>query len=431
MKLRKIAMLLALSWIVQTGNAEGQVYIDFDEDVQSEQVPVDTTGMYVQDLMMPDYVYKMPLVFTGVQPLDTVSPFTVTISDDPSMIWVDKEMYKIRNVRKMRQRIFIDHPEYVHYNINNLPEPPKKFVAIVDPNNAILVVEDVETTIDEEHQAIEVEQKRYNWLNNFDGNIQFSQAYNSPNWYQGGNSHLNLLINANYNLKLNPIFYPNLLFDLNVQYKLAVNSTPDDQYRKYNISEELFQINSKFGVRASKSWFYTLTLQAKTQFLNNYQTNTTKMTASFLSPGDLNVGIGMTYNYQNPKKTLTFSASISPLSWNLKTCLNKRMNPADYDIEPGRKVANQIGSSGEATLNWKIAYNIVLTSRLFVFTDYSYLQGDLENTIKFSINRFLSTMLYVHLRYDSSSPRMEDTRWHTWQLREVLSFGFSYTFATS
>ena len=31
-----------------------------------------------------------------------------------------------------------------------------------------------------------------------------------------------------------------------------------------------------------------------------------------MSPGELNVGVGMTYNYANPKKTFTLDASISP-----------------------------------------------------------------------------------------------------------------------
>ena len=69
-------------------------------------------------------------------------------------------------------------------------------------------------------------------------------------------------------------------------------------------------------------------------------------------------------------------------------------------------------------------------SRLFVFTDYTYLQSDWENTISFDINRFLSTQLYVHVRYDSSTPRLEDSKWHTWQIKEILSLGFSYKFAT-
>ncbi|MDE7092520.1 MAG: hypothetical protein K2O43_03745, partial [Muribaculaceae bacterium] len=82
------------------------------------------------------------------------------------------------------------------------------------------------------------------------------------------------------------------------------------------------------------------------------------------------------------------------------------------------------------TIDWQISYNIKYATRLFAFTDYSDFQSDWEHTISFEINRFLSTQLYFHLRYDSQTPRIEDSKWHLWQVKEILSFGFSYKFAT-
>ena len=269
---------------------------------------------------------------------------------------------------------------------------------------------------------------RRNWLHSFNGSLQFSQAYISPNWYQGGNNNLNMLLNAEFDIKLNEKFHPNLLFETSIKYKLAMNSAPEDTIRNYSISDEIFQVNSKFGVRAAKRWFYSIQAQLKTQFFNGYKSNTNDLKAAFLSPGELNVGLGMTYNYANNKNTFTFDASISPLSYNLKSCTNKRMNETDFGIKNGRSFASQFGSSGEGKLKWNISHNIVLSSRLFVFTDYEYFQGDLENTLSFAINRFLSTQINVHLRYDSSTPRIEGSKWHKLQLKEILSFGFAYNF---
>lgn len=416
-----------------TAKAQENVTPYIVDDIITEETVVFPDSVLVEDvddIVMPAYVYKFPLVFTHMQALDTVSPVAAApFSDNPSLQWIDKEIYKINNIKKMRQNIFVNYPEAVRYNLASLPEPPKQYIAVADPEKAILVIEEVHTELDENHE-VPVEVKQFHWLSNFNGSIQFSQAYNSPNWYQGGNSHLNLLVNANYNLKLNQTFHPKLLFELNIQYKLAINSTPDDSLRKYNISEDLFQINSIFGLKASKSWYYTVTLMAKTQFLNNFKANTNTMTASFMSPGELNIGLGMTYTYTNPKKTVDFNASISPAAWNLRSCISPRMDPTEFDIKPGHKFVNQIGSKIDATLNWQIAYNISYKGRLFLFTDYSYLQGDWENTFNFSINKYLTTTLYVHLRFDSSTPKMEGTKWHRWQLREILSFGFAYTFAT-
>lgn len=168
----------------------------------------------------------------------------------------------------------------------------------------------------------------------------------------------------------------------------------------------------------------------KTQLFNSYPTNSHNRQAALLSPGELNVGLGMTYSYVNPKKTVTFGTSISPLSWNLKTCIDRRVDETTYGLSAGRRTKNKVGSSAECTLEWKIAYNIVYHSRLFLFTDYDYAYGDWEHTVDFNINRFLSTRLYVHMRYDTSTPSNPDHNWHKFQIKEIFSFGFSYNFST-
>lgn len=295
-----------------------------------------------------------------------------------------------------------------------------------DPHKSKLTIK--EQGLGDIHDLYDAKIKRRNWLHSFDGALQFSQAYISPNWYQGGNNNLNMLLNTEFNVKLNEAFHPNLLFETSVKYKLAMNSAPEDTLRSYSISDDLFQINSKFGVRAAKRWFYSIQTQFKTQLFNGYKTNTNDLKASFLSPGELNVGLGMTYNYANEKKTFTFDASVSPLSYNLKICANERVDETAFDIIEGHKTASQIGSSGEAKLKWCIAHNITLSTRLFLFSDYSYFQGDLENTLSFAINRFLSTQINVNLRYDTSTPRVDGSKWHKLQMKEILSFGFAYNF---
>ena len=122
---------------------------------------------------------------------------------------------------------------------------------------------------------------------------------------------------------------------------------------------------------------------------------------------------------------------LSPLSWNLKTCINDDINPGSYGIEDGHKSMNKFGSSAELTWWWKIAYNIVYNSRLFAFSDYDRFQADWEHTVDFNINKYLSTRFYVHMRYDTQTPRSEESpSWHKFQLKEIFSFGLSYTFST-
>ena len=77
-----------------------------------------------------------------------------------------------------------------------------------------------------------------------------------------------------------------------------------------------------------------------------------------------------------------------------------------------------------------MAPNISLRSRLFTNTDYSRVQADWENTLLFEINRFLTTQIYAHMRYDSRGVRAEGTNWKKLQVKEILSIGFSYKFSS-
>lgn len=338
--------------------------------------------------------------------------------------WIDREASLSNNYQSAERSQSIDHNK-IKYNIDTSSKITHK-VQNADPSKSKLTIG--EQNLNNISYVGEADINRRNWLHSFNGSLQFSQAYISPNWYQGGNNNLNMLLNGEFDIKLNEKFHPNLLFETNFKYKLAMNSAPEDTLRNYSISDEIFQINSKFGVRAAKRWFYSIQAQLKTQFFNGYKSNTNDLKAALLSPGELNVGLGMTYNYANEKNTFTFDASVSPLSYNLKSCINSRMNETDFGIKEGRMFASQFGSSGEGKLKWNISHNIVLSSRLFVFTDYKYFQGDLENTLSFAINKFLSTQINLHLRYDSSTPLVEGSKWNKFQLKEILSFGFAYSF---
>lgn len=381
-----------------------------------------------------------PLVFTGYQPFHkfpTVVTPQLSIADyyhirntkkeSTSFEWINNYNKNFTLASDFRYRLMVEKPESIEYLAWKLPLPKKMEGLNEAAENLAYSGEPTINPNNTDVQMIDID-KRY-WLHNFDGGIQFSQAYLSPNWYQGGNNNLSLIINFLWNIKLNQVYHPNLLFENSIQYKLGLYTTPQDTHHEYSISEDLFQWNLKAGLKAFNKWFYSFTLQFKTQLLNNYAQNSPTRTASIMSPGDFNVGIGMTYSTTNKSKSLKFNASIAPLSYNLKTCLDSQVEPTQFNIEIGKKTKSEIGSNAELTLDWNIAKNINYRSRMFFFSNYKYFLGDWENTVSFSINKFLSTQIYLHLRYDSSSEISND-KWKHWMLKEILSFGFRYTFAT-
>ncbi|MDE7410993.1 MAG: DUF3078 domain-containing protein [Paramuribaculum sp.] len=375
--------------------------------------------------------YFAPVVFDTYQYLDSLSFMTDVTHDVPEAFYWLEDLGRSRDlIEHARQRYAINSPGNVKYLLKNLPEPPKSYRAFVDPATTHIVLEEIK--VDEKQLSSEITANidEKHWLHNFNSSLQFSQAYISPNWYQGGNSSFNLIALVAYNVKLNTKFYPKYLFEFNVQYKFSLNSTPEDKVHDINISEDILQINATAGLKAAHRWFYSANFMFKTQLFNSYPTNSDKLQSSFLSPGELNLGLGMTYSYENEKKTVNFGVSLSPLSWNMKTCITDRLDETAYGIEPGRKVVNNVGSSAELTLAWKITYNISYTSRLFIFSDYKFIQADWEHTFDFNINKFLSTRLYLHMRYDSQTPIVLGSNWKKFQLKEILSFGFAYKFGT-
>lgn len=325
-------------------------------------------------------------------------------------------------------RYITTHPEKVDYIYAMLPEPPR--LPEDDHSVSAYLQRLVLPPVDPSKAELPVftHTRRY-WLHNFNVGLQFSQAYISSNWYQGGNDYLQFLFNFNWNVELNTVFHPRLMFQSALSYKLGVNSNPKESVHPYSVSQDIFQYNVKAGIKAWHSWFYSLTLQFKTQLFNSYPADSENRSAAFLSPGSLTVGLGMTWNRENTGKTFKLSLSISPLSYNLKTCTARDIDHVQYNIRPWRKTASEIGSNAETNMEWKIADNIFWKSRLFLFTDYKYFLADWENTLTFAINRFLSTQIYLHPRFDSSSDKFA-SKWRYWMFKEILSFGLSFNFST-
>jgi len=374
------------------------------------------------------YLLFMPAVYDGYVEPDTISYLERDMSGQKALEWIETEMANARRVRRMQYNLFYKHPELVKYNINMLPEAPKRFTAVIDPTEHTIEIRPISVNADASETLSEQLVERRHWIRSFNASLQFSQAYISPNWYQGGSNNINMLAQIFYNVKLNPKYHENILFETTAQYKLGMNNAPDDSIHGYNISDDLLQINSTFGLKAHHNWYYSVNAQFKTQMLNSYAVNSNELRSAFLSPGELTAGVGMTYNYANEKKTITFDASLAPLSYSMKTCMNREIDPAKYNIKPGRRTLHSFGSSAEVKFFWRLTYNISYTSRLFAFTDYETAQADWENRINFEINRFLATQVFVHARYDSSTPK--DGDWHKLQLKEIISVGLSYKFST-
>ena len=425
-------LLLAASAAV--GAVEPDVTIaELLGDVQVEEQYADTiAATFVDTASVAPAVVSRELFLPAIyMPFRyDVKPVVITeqaAADDPAFDWLRREAAIRAFGDYLRQQHAINHPADVKLNLFTLPEPPKVYILTADPEHATYVFTEVPRVELDSVAIAPADIKKQHWLNKFAANLQFSQAFISPNWYQGGNNSLNLIADFTYQSNLNTKFHPNLLFENFFQWRTALQTVRDDPYRKYALTENRFQINSKFGFKAAHNWYYTLTAVLKTPVFIGYEQGTQRRTASFFSPGELNVGAGMTYNFTNKKQNFTIGITLSPVSYNLKTCIDPKIDETSFGIKEGHKAFNSYGSAAEITWNWTICYNVNYTSRIFAFTDYKYFQGDWQNQFKFTINRFLTANLNVDMRYDGSAP--SDSKWHKLQLREIFSLGFTYSFS--
>ncbi len=373
----------------------------------------------------PDYFY-VPLIFKAYRAKTETPNKTDDYAFDVNENWLEGAIAYRNAIDDYRFDAMINNPQDVAYNENTLPEPPKSYVITTDPSKRTVNIE--ERTFDNMPTAQGEKIKIKRWLHTFNGSLQVSQAYLSENWYQGGENNVNAIGNVTWNVKLNDNIYKNILFENTVQYKASINSASQDTIRGYSISQDLFQVNTKFGYKAIKKWYYSTTLRFKTQLFNNYTANTNNLTTSVLSPAELNIGVGMTYNTTSKNKNLKFDLSLSPLSMDMKMCRDiKKLDPTSFGIDEGKHLKAKFGSNVEAKMTWNISREITWTSRIFVFSNYENIQGDWENSLNFSINKYLSSKIYAHLRYDNSVAK--HNAWKYWQFNEVLSFGFNYTFS--
>ena len=373
----------------------------------------------------------MPLVFDKQQSAAVVSqePGKQQPGLKVDDAWIDRAQQRWGRTHDTRYRLMINKPELVPFNENVLPKPPKEVVVETSPADAELQVEPRNLATEQFKPIDRREVKVHNWLHSFVGSLQGTQAYISNNWYQGGENNLNLLADVQWDCNLNQKLHPNWLFNNTLHYKLGVATAKGDTLRNYSINEDNFQFSSQVGYKAVKNWYYSATLFFKTQLLNSYVTNSKTLAASLLSSGELNLGLGMTYNYKDQEGYKTLTLSIAPLSYNMKICRDiEKIDPTKFGIEAGHHFKHSFGSTVEMKFEWKITPSINWKTRLYAFTDYKYVQGDWENTLVFYVNSFLSTQIFTHLRYDKSRPWNQD--WRYWQFKEILSFGLTYKFAT-
>ena len=227
------------------------------------------------------------------------------------------------------------------------------------------------------------------------------------------------VLEANYNNK------QKVKWDNKLEAKLGFQTSRADSIHSLKSSEDLLRLTSKFGLQATKHWYYTLNVLAYTQFMRGYKNNDIFTYSDFMSPFNLNISIGMNYDVSWFDKKLTGSIQLSPLAYNFRY-VDRLSLSKTFGLDEGHHTLSNFGSMTTIDLTWKFSDNISWKTRLYGFTAYDRAEIEWENTFTFKFNKYISSNLFIYPRFDDATSR--DDKHGYWQFKEYASLGFNYTF---
>ena len=339
----------------------------------------------------------------------------------------DADLSRCREMNQVLARTYVDNPELITVTEAELADAG---VIREDVTKAIKhevklseKAELADLQVDVEPVAVVAKRPNF-WKFSGNTSLQFTQSYYSDNWYQGGENNYAMLavltLNANYDNK------QKIQWENKLEMQLGFQTIKSDEEHNLKTTSDLLRLNSKVGYKATKHWFYTASMQAQTQFHPKYASNSDNVTSDFMSPFNLVLSVGMDYKLN--LKNFSGSAYFAPVAYNFKYV--DRMDIAqNFGLKPRHSTYVNYGPNITVNYNWKICNSISWSSRLYWFSNLEMTNIEWENTFTFTINKYLSSKLFVYPKIDDSSKgyKSEDMDKY-FMFKEWLSLGLNYSF---
>ena len=167
-------------------------------------------------------------------------------------------------------------------------------------------------------------------------------------------------------------------------------------------------------------WNLSMVATFNTQFAHGYKyPNDSTIISTFFAPAYLTVSAGYSYKTKDER----FQIFMSPMAGKITFVMNQELadkgsfgvKKGFYDQDsvwiPGENIAPAIGVNVIINYKQPIYKNITYTTMLNTFYNYLERRDDdrlrldvnWENTFNFTITKYLSTILFVHLKYDHNT----------------------------
>ena len=191
--------------------------------------------------------------------------------------------------------------------------------------------------------------------------------------------------------------------------------------------DDKIDLTYSLSLDSKTQWNISAVATFNTQFADGYKyPNDSTIISTFFAPAYLTVSAGYSYKTKDER----FQIFMSPLAGKVTFVMNQELadkgafgvKKGYYDQDsiwiPGENIAPAIGINVIINYKQPISKSINYTTMLNTFYNYLERRDDdrlrldvnWENTIHFTITKFLSTILFVHLKYDHNTtfPKYEE-----------------------
>ena len=364
------------------------------------------------------------------------SLFDISHSDSIQSSGLDADSELINAINEQLLVFYRTHPGYVRFydsqwsgeTLNDTRNVPRG--NITEEVNKVLGDDIKKSKSDLLHEDIDdiglwIRRPNF-WKTSGSFGLQFTQNYFSENWYRGGSNtqsmQASLTLQANYNDQRRVTWENRLIM------RLGFMTSPGDSCHTFLTYNDKLNLYSKLGVKAAKSWYYTATAEANTQFMPGYRANDKRTFSDFLSPLDFYFSLGMDFK-PSLKHGNTFSVALLPVSYKFRW-----INTSDQNVHNVYRMADHDfqkdwGSKIDVNAKFTIVKNLTWKCRAYYFTSYKYTEGELENSLSFAFNKYLSSELNTLWRFDDNRSRYYyDDNLGYFQFKEYFTFGLNYNF---
>jgi hypothetical protein len=268
----------------------------------------------------------------------------------------------------------------------------------------------------------------FGWKYGGVGSIVFNQA-SFTNWAAGGENNLMLtsLLSLNADFKDEKRVWEN---GLDLEYGKQRIQRDFFPARK---SQDVIELNSKYGRKISPKTYASVNLNARTQFAKGYKfgDSTRTLVSDFLAPLFVTPSVGFDH-----KPFEGLSLYLSPLTGKFTYVGSQFLaDKGAFGVEPGGNFRSELGASFNLKYKTTIMENVSFETKLQTFTNYSTIDKvdvNWENLISMKINEYLSANLITLLIYDEDIPVIVDEETGRAgprvQFKEVFGVGLTYKF---